>query len=99
MSFPSEKELKKMRKLLDKAEPSRPLPKNATAVQEIKYKLCRKFVAYLLENDLSQAELARRINLDPARIGEIVKYKTHLFTVDNIDCAERLESKIFFEVA
>ena len=39
-NFPSDKELKKIRKLLSKGIASRPLPKNASPVDKIKYKIC-----------------------------------------------------------
>lgn len=38
MTFPSEKKLKGMRGKLDKAEPTRALPENATTAQRVKYK-------------------------------------------------------------
>ena len=49
MGFPSERELKSVRTRLAKVEPSRLLPKDATKADHVKYKLCEKFVIYLLE--------------------------------------------------
>lgn len=37
MGFPTEKELKLIRSKLEKAEPSRMLPKNASKADQIKY--------------------------------------------------------------
>lgn len=100
MGFPSEKELKEIRKKLDKAEPSRTLPKDATKAETLKYKLCEKFVIYLLDNGMSQAELARRLGMDPARLNEIVKYRIDLFTVDKLlDFVEQLDPNIEVDVA
>ena len=59
MGFPNEKELKKIRAKLAKAEPSRTLPQKASKADQLKYKLCEKFVIYLMEHELSQAQLAR----------------------------------------
>tara|TARA_Y100000590_G_scaffold157696_1_gene181171 strand:- start:2325 stop:2483 length:159 start_codon:yes stop_codon:yes gene_type:complete len=39
---------------------------NATKVEHVKYKICEKFVEYLLEKKISQAILARQLNLDPS---------------------------------
>ena len=100
MAFPSEKKLKKMRELLEKAEPSRTLSKNATALERAKYKMCERFSLYILENKISQADLARRIDVDPSRINEIVKYKIDLFTLDKlVDYASRLDLDVHLEVA
>ena len=100
MSFPSEKELKKIRKKLEKVEPSRMLPKNASKVDRLKYELCKKFVIYLLHNKLSQAELARKLHMDRARLNEIVKYRIDLFTLDKlIHFAEQLDPNLDVRVA
>ena len=100
MAFPKDKELKKIRERLEKADPARTLPKNATKAERLKYKLCEKFVVHLLETGSSQAELARRLKMDPARLNEIVKYRIDLFTVDKlIEFAERLDPEIEIDVA
>ena len=100
MGFPSEKELKSIRAKLEKAEPSRTLPKNASKADRLKYELCEKFVSYLLKHKMSQAQLARKLKVDPARINEIVKYRVDLYTVDKLlDLAERLHLDLDLRVA
>ena len=100
MNFPSEKELKKIREGLNSVDPSLTLPENATKAQVIKYKICEKFVKYLLENKMTQAEFARQTKMDPARLNEIVKYKIDLFTIDKlIEFAEAFDPEINIEVA
>jgi predicted XRE-type DNA-binding protein len=100
MTFPNEKELKKIREKLEKVEPSRLLPRNASKADKLKYARCQKFVVYLLEHEISQAELARNLNMDTARLNEIVKYKIDLFTVDKlIEFAQRLDPNLEINVA
>jgi predicted XRE-type DNA-binding protein len=100
MGFPSEKELKSIRAKLEKAEPSRMLPKNASMADRLKYEICEKFVAYLLKHKMTQAQLARRLKVDPARINEIVKYRIDLYTVDKLlDLAESLDLDLNVKVA
>ena len=100
MSFPNEKKLKVIRSRLEKAEPTRTLPENATTAEIVKYKLCEKFVRYLLDNKMSQAELARQLEIDPARVNEIVKYRIDLFTIDKlVELVELLDPEIKIEVA
>jgi predicted XRE-type DNA-binding protein len=100
MAFPYEKELKKIREKLEKIEPSRLLPRNASKADKLKFALCQKFVVYLLEHNISQAELARNLNMDTARLNEIVKYKIDLFTVDKlIEFAQRLDPNLEISVA
>ena len=100
MGFPSEKELKAIRTKLQKVEPSRLLPKNASKADQIKYKLCEKFVIYLLKHKITQVQLAKKLKIDPSRINEIVKYRIDFYTVDKlIDLAERLELDFDVKVA
>lgn len=100
MGFPSEKELKAIRKKLDKMEPSRSLPKDASKAEHVKYKLCQKFVIYLLENKVSQTALAKKLKVDPSRINEIVRYRIDLYTIDKLmDLAEKLHLDFEVEVA
>ncbi|HXH75190.1 MAG TPA: XRE family transcriptional regulator [Bacteriovoracaceae bacterium] len=100
MAFPNEKDLKKIREKLENIEPSRLLPRNASKADKLKYALCQKFVVYLLDHNISQAELARNLNMDTARLNEIVKYKIDLFTVDKlIEFAQRLDPNLEISVA
>jgi predicted XRE-type DNA-binding protein len=100
MSFPSKLKVKKMRTLLEKAEPSRTLPKQASTAERVKYMICEKFVVYILDRGVSQAELARKLNMDPARLNEIVKYRIDLFTIDKlVEFADRLDPNFKINVA
>lgn len=100
MGMPSKKELDRIRKLLENEEPSRGLPENPTQVEVAKYKICEKFVIYLNAHDMSQAELARKLEIDPARMNEIVRYRINLFTLDKLaEFAERLDPNFKLEVA
>ena len=100
MGFPSEKELKKVRKKLEKAKPSYMLPENPTLAEGIKYTLCKKFVIYILKNNISQIQLAKKLKIDPARVSEIVRYRIDLYTIDKlIELAERLELDLKSKVA
>ena len=100
MGFPSKNKIEEMRALLEKAEPSRTLPSDATVADQVKYKICEKFAAYLLDKKVSQAELARQIGVDPSRINEIIKYRIDLYTIDKlVEFAERLDPNFTLEVA
>ncbi len=100
MGFPSEKVLKKIRSKLSKVAPSHTLSEKASKADQVKYKLCEKFVIYLMKSKVSQAQLARQLKVDPSRINEIVKYRIDLFTVDKLmDLAERLDLDFKVDVA
>jgi len=89
-----------MREKLEKAEPSRMLPKNATKAEKLKYAICEKFVVYLLDNKMTQVQLSKKLGIDPARVNEIVKYRIDLFTVDKLlNLSEKLKLNFEVEVA
>lgn len=100
MSFPSASELARIRKKLEKIEPTKLLSKSASKADHLKFDLCKEFVIYLRENNLTQLELAKELDVDPARISEIVKYKIDLFTADRlIGFLEKLNPKIKINIA
>jgi predicted XRE-type DNA-binding protein len=84
MGMPSKKVLDEMRKKLEKVEPSRLLPPNASRADRLKYELCKQFVVHLNREKISQKELAEKLGIEPARLNEIVKYRIDLFTVDRL---------------
>ena len=85
MSFPSNKEIQEILKELESIEPTFILDrKNASAVDKIKYDLCREFVIYMISNNMSQVDLADKLGIDKARVNKIVKYRIEVFTIDKL---------------
>lgn len=82
--FPSEKELKAIRKKLDTGLASQMLPQDASIVERTKYNLCRQFVIYKRENELSQKELAELVGIDDALMSKILHYHIKEFTTDRL---------------
>jgi predicted XRE-type DNA-binding protein len=85
VSFPSNKEIQEILKELESVEPTFILDrKNASAVDKIKYDLCREFVIYMISNNMSQVDLADKLGVDKARVNKIVKYRIEVFTIDKL---------------
>ena len=85
MPFPSNKEIQEILKELESVQPTFILDrKNASAVDKIKYDLCREFVIYMVSNKISQVELADRLGIDKARVNKIIKYRIEVFTIDKL---------------
>ena len=100
MAFPNKKELERVRKKLEKVDPVRLLPSDASKADKLKFELCKQFVAYIQEEETSQLALAKELDIEPARLNEIVKYRIDLFTVDRLlDYVERLNPKLKVTVA
>jgi predicted XRE-type DNA-binding protein len=95
MGFPKKSELERVKKKLAKLPAVRLLPSDASKADKLKFELCKQFVTYLQEEDISQLALAKQLEIDPARLNEIVKYRIDLFTVDRLlGYAEQLNPKL-----
>ncbi len=100
LGLQNKKELDRVRKKLAKVEPTRSLPPHASSADKLKFELCKQFVIYLRIHDLTQKELAQQLEIEPARVNEIVKYRIELFAVDRLlDYLEKLRPEIKVIVA
>ena len=79
------------------ADASWGLPKNANSLDRTKYELCESMLIYQQDNNLSDEEIAKKINLTTGEVKDILYCHIDYFTLDRlISYAERLfvESKI-----
>ena len=63
---------------------TRPLPKSAGPIDRFKYELCKLIVIYLHDNRMTQAEVAEKHNIDPARLNESVHYRFDKFSIEKL---------------
>lgn len=76
------------------------LPEDASSVDKVKYQLCKKFVSYLEKEEITQAELSRRLDVDRSRVNWIVKYRIEHFTIDRLyELLEKLDPSIELKVS
>ena len=82
--FPSDEELKRMRKKLGRAKGSYVLPPDSSSVDRAKYEICRQVLLYMRDHSLSQRELAARMKIAETRVSEVVHYHIWKFTLDRL---------------
>ena len=98
--FPSEKNLKLMRRKLEKVKGSYVLPADADAIDRAKYEMCRQILIYMHRKGLSQRELAKQMGIPETRVSEIVHYRIWKFTLDRLlGYFERVNPKVVLKVA
>jgi predicted XRE-type DNA-binding protein len=84
MKFPSEKELKVVRKKLSKKQGSLVLSKDATPLEKLRYEICRQFVIYQREHELKSKELAKIVGVDTSIMSKVLKYRNERFSTDKL---------------
>src|SRR2546423_15586754 len=60
------------------------LPANATPLEKTKYNICQNILRYQRENNLSDEEIAQRINLTQAETEDILFCRIPYFTLDRL---------------
>ena len=100
--FPRAATLKKIRDKLsdpDYTGGNIALPEDASEVERAKYKLCQLIAKYHREHELTQRQLAKKLDIDEARISEILRGKISSFTVDRlIGYAQKVFPRVKIEI-
>lgn len=84
MGFPSEKELKKVRKELANIEGSRHVGDEGAPIERLKFSICQKFVVYHLKTGISQKELSILLGIDEALVSKLLRNRIESFTLDRL---------------
>lgn len=84
MGFPSESELKKVRKKLEKAEGTLMLGPNATPLEKFRWDICQKFVIYKQKHKLTVEQLADALGTDKAKVSKILRHRIESFSTDRL---------------
>ena len=82
--FPSEAQLKDIRRKMSRVRGTAMLPPNATPLDKAKFNLCKELVTYMQKNDLSQRELAKELGVVESRVSEVVHYRIRKLTLDRL---------------
>ena len=100
MSFPKKSELEKMLKQLEKVEGSLALRPDATPLEKFRFGLCQKFLNYQLDNNLTQRDLARILEIDDAKVSKILHHRIDEFSTDRlINLYMKIDPKVEIKVA
>jgi predicted XRE-type DNA-binding protein len=83
-NFPSESELKAIRKEMAKVKGSQGLPADASPLDRAKYDVCEQILIYMRKNKLTQRELAKLLKTPETRVSEVVHYRIDKFTLDRL---------------
>jgi predicted XRE-type DNA-binding protein len=82
--FPSEQELKVIRKKVAKVKGSQGLPPDATPLDRAKYDVCEQILIFMKKKKITQRDLAEVLNTSETRVSEMVHYRIQKFTLDRL---------------
>jgi len=98
--WPSDEELRRVEKKLEKMLPTRILGDSATPVQNAKYAICIEFVKYANKSDITQREMAKILGVTESRVSEILHYHFDHFTIDRLlELLIKIKPKAYLKVA
>jgi predicted XRE-type DNA-binding protein len=79
-----EKYLQKIEDPKNNQEVNYDLPENATSLEATKFNICQSILAYQQDNNLTDKEMAERINLTVPELEEILFCQINKFTLDRL---------------
>lgn len=84
MAFPSEKELKRIRKLLANVEGTRIVGGEGTKIEKFKFSLCQDILGFFNDSGMSKVEFSILLGIDQALANKVLKCRIEVFTLDRL---------------
>ena len=84
MGFPSNDELKRARKDLEKVEGTLLISDNATPLEKFRWDICQKFISYKRKKQITQKQLALELGVDEAKVSKILRHRIEKFSTDRL---------------
>ena len=67
-----------------KVDAARPLPKNADAVDKLKFKLCREILIFKESKEMTLEDLALKFEIGKTDVSKIINYHIDRYTIDKL---------------
>ena len=84
MGFPSESELKRIRRKLSRTQGTLMLSPDATPLERFRWDICQKFVVYKQKKRLTVEQLAKILGTDKAKVSKILRHRIQSFSTDRL---------------
>lgn len=100
IKYPSKERLKKMDEKLKKVEGTLMVGPSSTASEKFRWDLCQSLVKFMVDKDMSQIEFAEYLEIDQARVSEIVNHRIDKVSTDKlIAYNEIVNPAVVFKIA
>lgn len=84
MAFPNEKELKKIRKKLDRAQGFLMLSSDADELAKFRFKICQELLKYSREKKLNAVQMAKFLGIPKSDMSRIFNHRIDRFSTDKL---------------
>ena len=84
MAFPSERELKKVRKKLDRAQGFLMLSSDADELAKFRFKICQELLKYSREEKLNPVQMAKFLGIPKSDMSRIFNHRIDRFSTDKL---------------
>ena len=84
MAFPSEKELRRVRKKLSKAQGFLMLHPDADELAKFRFEVCQELLRYAHERKLSAIQMAKMLGITKADMSRIFNHRIDRFSTDKL---------------
>lgn len=84
MAFPSEKELKRVRKKLQRAQGFLMLSPDADELERFRFNICQELLKHAQKNGLSAVEMAKLLGITKADMSRIFNHRISRFSTDKL---------------
>lgn len=84
MTMPSEKELKRVRKKLEKASGTLMLPEKPDPLELFRWDICQKFIQYKQSSGLTLQEIGKELGIDQGKVNKIMHHRIDEFSTHRL---------------
>lgn len=84
MSFPSEKQLEKMREKLKDKEGFKMLDPDADELAKLRFRICQDLLKYAQEQQLTSSEMAEELGIPNSDMSRIFNHNIDRFSTDKL---------------
>jgi predicted XRE-type DNA-binding protein len=84
IKWPSKRELDLVLRDLEESEGSLHLNADATPLEQFRYDLCQRLIAYMRINRMKQKELAKKLGIDEPEMSRILRHRIEKVSTDKL---------------
>jgi predicted XRE-type DNA-binding protein len=100
MKYPSKKNVERIKKKLADVEGTLMVGPSASPAEHFRWELCQNLVKFMAKEQMSQVEFAKHLEIDQARVSEIVNHRIDRVSTDKLlELNSKIDPRVRFKIA